>query len=269
MKRLVLFLLAVVSTEGLMAATPSLPPLDPRPVVRPALPGADSMRVDPNEALMKKIHSRMRWIDGRIEALIRQNDGLTPAMPIPARPELQEVRNERDEAWTNLQAVLAEPGQIIAGRVPDVTDLAPKQNADEVLQDLAAQNRFTMAMCSKEAFERDGRRNVEYLKKGLVYIEGINEAHLPSGYRTQLRYYQIWFVAEKIRLLPAGAEYEAHKALLQRLAKQFQNEHGQSDLMENVTWLLDMLQLDNNVEATRERLKEETGPDGIGQDNES
>ena len=255
-----LTILGLLLAPSLHAATPPEESLGPEPVLRPEIPAAGTAFIDPDESLLKRLMQRQRSIDARIGQLIRQYDDVDTVVTIRRRPELDEARRQRDEAWINIRAALVEEHRGIIAREADPLERAPSETGDAFVRELEAQHHLTLAMTYKDLYESDGGNESEHLRRGLALLEGIAEERLPLALQPQRRFHIIWFLVEQARMLPAGAERIALEARIRRLVTDFAVDFPDNELTGNAQWLLRMLDLGNEVDASRRRIQEEGGP---------
>lgn len=260
--RLVLIVCACLIVLPVTAATPPREGLGPQPVAEPVLPQPSGRKADRNEQLITWLLGRQRTIDSRIAELLIANDGLIPDIPIRQRPELDEARRLRDEAWTNLQAQLAAREQGLVARKPEDIEQGPSQVSDAELKKLYAQHRLTVAMAYKDKFVDEGRSSLENLDAGLHLLTTIEDRHLPRSMQPQRRYHIIWFEVERARLLEPGEERDATNSRVGRLVDEFAGAFPGNDLVTSARWLLRMADLEAQVDSSQKRVEEELGPAG-------
>jgi hypothetical protein len=165
-------------------------------VVDPALPrpGEESQAAGGTD-LVARLRVLVRERDEQIaDMLAAHGDGL-PAVDAGAVPGTSEERRKRDEAWYQLDELLAELSA--AERITsDLLDTPADIAVDRVRQRLHARNRLSISR-SYQALARDGQLPDAELMEGWEVLTAIDPDLLDEENKALATYLRLWFAAER------------------------------------------------------------------------
>ncbi len=197
------------------------PPETPTPRVQPQLPlASEDAALTPDQILQRRLAEVIRQHEARIDELRGLVDLSTPAPPLD--PAMDQIRLERDQAWTSLRTTVDE--QIARTRREMKDPLQASKPATQLLvsRPLEQGNRLQIADCYKElASGPDG--GVQDLSAGLAVLSAMGEADMPLIDVPRSLYLHVWFGTELARRGPPeskaatiAAAHRAHDDLRRR-----------------------------------------------------
>jgi hypothetical protein len=190
----VILLLAAAAVPG---AEVGAPPLDPTPKATPLIPGSeDPAALSPEARLQLRLAELVRERERRIQEILGTS-GTPRRLPlVKGNASLEQSRQERDQAWDDLRALLAAEGQ--PAPVSDPLNAGrPLAQAGQV-PILAAVNQLRIAECYQE-LAASPRPEPGDLGEGNATLAKLDPIQLPETERPRYHYLLTWFLAERAR----------------------------------------------------------------------
>ena len=191
-----------------LGAAEAVSTLPPEPVRVPALPHESvASAQNPEKLLLTRVQLRLQRLDAGIAEILSRYDGRRPLGIMINDPNIDVMRDERDQAWQAMQDALSQ--QLVNKQRVDIIDRKVSAASVDDERRLQAENQLDLAECHVQLGQA-GTGPSSYLTAREI-LEEISLKSLPPSSHPRLLYLRCSAAFELARL-HRGAERDAYLA---------------------------------------------------------
>lgn len=231
--------LAPILLAAVLAAQEGAPAQPPLPRAAPLAPQQqDEATLSSEDLLLRGLDRAAREREERIQAILRQSDGVRPVAAAALGSGFERPRAERDRALAEMRAALDEWLGRTHRADRDVLDPAGAARQGRQVTPLSAANRIAIAECLRDlALEEVAEGREKRLQEGLAEVAAL-PPEIPEHLQPRAAWLNVFFLAELARL-PGDAALRADQATRARAAAEaFPGAHPASELATAVAALV-------------------------------